>query len=100
MKLLPDKPEHFDLEPLRDAMQMFLQSNSDARTKFRQEVKRTPLKLEYVFRKDDGQVDPNLYSVNTTNFFLHLEKAGFVLDTYAKVLGPMLRCFGLLITKN
>lgn len=98
---LPDIPEYFDLEPLQKALKAFLDANSDSRTRFRQEVKRNLPKLEYCFKKEDGSVDKNMFNVNTTNFAVHLEKAGFNFDgTVANVIGPMLRCFGMLFTRN
>lgn len=97
----PDPPEHFDLEPLKKALRSFLDATSDVRTRLRQELKKSVPKLEFCFKSDDGTVDPNLFHINTTNLAFHLEKGGILFDpNVASLLGPLLRCFGLLRTKD
>ena len=100
-KILQDPPEYFDLEPLKNALTAFFKANSDSRTQARQQLIKNKPKLEYAFRKEDGKVDPESYLVNTTNFAVHLEKAGLGFEPEtAEVLGPMLRCFGLMETQD
>ena len=98
---LDNQPDSFDLEPLRKALKLFCDANPDQRTKLRQDIQKNLNKLEFCFKKDDGTVDKDLFHINTTNFSLHLEKAGFSFDsTIAPIIGPTLRCFGLLNTRN
>lgn len=95
-----NQPESFDLEPLRKAIKAFLDAGPDQRTRLRQELQKNVNKLEFCFKKEDGALDKDLFHVNTTNFSLHLEKAGFNFDpVIAPIIGPTLRCFGLLNTR-
>ena len=98
---LDNPPEGFDLSPLKKALKAFCDAGSDQRTKLRQEIQKNLGKLELCFKKDNDNVDKDLAHINTTNFSLHLEKAGFSFDpTIAPIIGPTLRCFGLLNTRN
>ena len=95
------QPTYFDLEPLRKALKAFCDANPDQRTKLRQELQKNQAKLESCFKKEDGSLDKSLVHVNTTNFSVHLEKANITFDpTIAPIIGPTLRCFGLLHTQN
>lgn len=95
-----NQPESFDLEPLRKALKAFCEAAPDQRARLRQEIQKNQTKLEFCFKKDEV-VDKDLVHVNTTNFAVHLEKAGFNFDpTIAPIIGPTLRCFGLLNTRN
>ena len=98
---IENQPESFDLEPLRKALKAFCDAGPDQRTRLRQEFKKNLNKLEFCFKKEDGTVDKDSFLVNTTNFSVHLEKAGFNFDpAIAPIIGPTFKCFGLLNTRN
>ena len=98
---IDNQPDSFDLEPLRKALKAFCDANPDQRTRLRQELQKNLTKLEYCFKKEDGTIDKDAMTVNTTNFSLHLESAGFNFDPMiSPIIGPTLRCFGLLSTRN
>lgn len=98
---IENQPESFDLEPLRKALKAFCDAGPDQRARLRQELKKNVNKLEFCFKKEDGSIDKENFMVNITNFSVHLEKAGFNFDpVIAPILGPTLKCFGLLNTRN
>lgn len=97
----PEPPTHFDLEPLKDSLTAFLKADSEARTTLRKEFVNNRDKLVRMFRGDSQELEVDTFSVNTTNFNTHLVNAELVLDPeLGQVSGPLLRCFGLLRTRD
>lgn len=88
------KPSFFDLKPLKDAFEKFVEVNAEERTRFRNSIESNLKKVIMLFCNQNGEmIEERTVDLNELGNILR-EKGIEITDQIADNMAAFLKCFG------